>query len=90
MIKSSDELGKNNKNVRKNRGNAQNWKNNIFLNQYKIIKISAKTCENNGVEVIVHDTLSLNEKHLEDKLGHKNLLAATKKYIQFIKSIDMN
>ena len=62
----------------------------FFLNQHKILKISAKTYENNGVEVIVHDTLSLNEKHVEDKLGHKNLLAATKKYIQFIKSIDMN
>ena len=50
-----------------------------------MIKISAKTHENNGIEAIVDDhvwvkTLRLNKKDIEDKLSHKNLPAITNKY----------
>ena len=50
-----------------------------------MIKISAKTHENNGIEAIADDhvwvkTLWLNKKDIEDKLGHKNLPAITNKY----------
>ena len=44
--------------------------------------ILAKTYENNDIEVIVGGAgMSwLNEKHIEEKLGHKNLPAITNKY----------
>ena len=44
--------------------------------------ILAKTYENNDIEVIVDGAgMSwLNEKHIEEKLGHKNLPATTNKY----------
>ena len=44
--------------------------------------ILAKTYENNDIEVIVDGAgMSwLNEKHIEEKLGHKNLPATTSKY----------
>ena len=47
-----------------------------------MIKVSAKTYENNDIEVIVdeNDTLWLNEKDIEDKLGHKKLTAIPNKY----------
>ena len=50
-----------------------------------MIKISAKTHENNGIEAIVDDhvwvkKLWLNKKDIEDKLGHKNLPVITNKY----------
>ena len=56
---------------------------------YKMVDISKTTYENNGTEVIVDgiDTLWLNEKHIEEKLGHENLPAIKNKYI---KSTDMN
>ena len=40
-----------------------------------MIKISAKTYENNDIEVLLdeNETLQLNEKQIEDKLGHKKL-----------------
>ena len=49
---------------------------------YKMFDISKKTYENNVMEVIVDgiDTLQLNEKHIEEKLGHKNLPVITNKY----------
>ena len=55
---------------------------NFFFNMYKMFKISAKTYEKNDVEVIVDDngTLWRNEKHIEGKLGHKNLTVITNKY----------
>ena len=54
---------------------------------YKIVNINKKTYENNGIESIVDDTgtLELNEKHIEKKLGHKNLPAITNKYDQMYK-----
>ena len=47
-----------------------------------MIKIAAKTYENNGTEAIVddNDTLWLNEKHIDDKLGRKYLPAISNKY----------
>ena len=36
----------------------------------------------NGVEVIVLNSIKwLNEKHIEEQLGHKNLPVAAKKYL---------
>ena len=49
---------------------------------YKIVDVGKETCENNDIEVRVDGlgTLWLNEKHAEEKLGHKNLPVITKKY----------
>ena len=49
---------------------------------YKMVDISETTYENNDTEVIVDgiDTYWLNEKHIEEKLGHKNLPAIKNKY----------
>ena len=43
-----------------------------------MFNITKKTLENNGIEVIVDsvNALWLNEKNIEEKLGHKNLPAA--------------
>ena len=51
---------------------------------YKMVDIGKETYENNHIEVIVDSigTLWLNEKHIEEKLGHKNLPVITKKYDQ--------
>ena len=42
---------------------------------YKMFNITKETLENNGIEVIVDSVhaLWLNEKIIEEKLGHKNL-----------------
>ena len=47
-----------------------------------MVEINKKTYENNEIEVIVDgiDMLSSNEKHIEQNLGHKNLLAIANKY----------
>ena len=47
-----------------------------------MVDINKKTYENNSIEVIVGgiDILWLNENHIEEKLGHKNLPAFTNKY----------
>ena len=47
-----------------------------------MVDISKKTYENNDIEVIVDGigALWLNEKHIEEKLGHKNLPVITNKY----------
>ena len=44
-----------------------------------MINITKKALENNGIEVIVDsvNTLWLNEKNIEEKLGHRNLSAVT-------------
>ena len=44
--------------------------------------ITKKTCENNGIEVITDEfgKLWLNERHVEEQLGHKKLPALTNKY----------
>ena len=49
---------------------------------YKMINITKETLENNGIEVIVDsvNALWLNERHIEEQLGHKNLPAVTNKY----------
>ena len=49
---------------------------------YKWLILTKKTYENNGIEVIVDgvDMLCLNEKHIEEKLGYKNLQVITNKY----------
>ena len=53
---------------------------------YKMVNIK-ETYENNNIEAIVDGigALWLNEKHLEGKLGHKNLPAITNKYDQAYK-----
>ena len=45
-MKNSDELIENNKSIRKNDGNASNWKYVYFLNKHKMLKISAETYKN--------------------------------------------
>ena len=48
---------------------------------YKMVNITKKTLENNDIEVIVDsvNALWLNEKNIEEKLGHKNLPVVTNK-----------
>ena len=52
-----------------------------------MINITKETLENNGIEVIVDgvNTLWLNEKNIEEKLGHKNLPVVTNKYEKIYK-----
>ena len=47
-----------------------------------MVNITKETYENNGIEVITDNlnTLWLNEKHVQQQLGHKNLRAVTNKY----------
>ena len=63
---------------------------NFILFFYVCIKwliLTKKTYKNNNIEAIVYDIgkLWLNEKHIEEKLGHKNLPAITNKYDQVYK-----
>ena len=78
-VKSSDELSENNKILEKI---LEMHKIKKELTCIKMIDISKKTYENNDIDVIVDDddTLWLNEKHIEEKLGHKNLPIITNKY----------
>ena len=48
--------------------------------------------DNNATEVIVDsvNTLWLNEKHIEEQLGHKNLQVITNKHDKICKKADMN
>ena len=54
----------------------------FFSCLYKMINNTKKTLENNDIEVIVDsvNALWLNEKNIEEKLGHKNLPVITNKY----------
>ena len=54
---------------------------------YKMVNITKETLENNDIEVIVDsvNALWLNEKNIEEKLGHKNLLVVTNKYNKIYK-----
>ena len=54
---------------------------------YKMFNISKETLENSGIEVIVDsfNALWLNEKNIEEKLGHKNLPAISNKYDKICK-----
>ena len=47
-----------------------------------MVNINKDIYENNGIETIVDSMgkLWLNEKHIEEELGHKNLLAVTNKF----------
>ena len=49
-----------------------------------MFNIDKETYKNNDTEAIVADigTLWLNEKNIEEKLGHKNLPSVTNKYDQ--------
>ena len=51
---------------------------------YKMININKDTSKNNDIETIVDSIgkLWVNEKNIEEKLGHKNLPAITNKYDQ--------
>ena len=52
-----------------------------------MFNITKETLENNGIEVIVDsvNALWLNEKNIEEKLGHKNLPVITNKYNKIYK-----
>ena len=52
-----------------------------------MFNITKETLENNGIEVIVDsvNALWLNEKNIEEKLGHKNLPAISNKYNKIYK-----
>ena len=54
---------------------------------YEMVNITKETLENNDIEVIVDsvNALWLNEKNIEEKLGHKNLPVATNKYDKIYK-----
>ena len=62
-------------------------KNFVCVCMYKMINIDKKTYKNNNIETIVDDIgkLWLNEKHIKETLGHKNLPAITNKYDQVYK-----
>ena len=52
-----------------------------------MFNITKETWGNNGIEVIVDsvNTLWLNEKHIEEQLGHKNVPVITNKYDKIYK-----
>ena len=56
-----------------------------------MIDITKETLENNDKEVIIDgvNTLWLNEKHIEEQLGHKNLPAITNKYDKIYKRYEL-
>ena len=62
----------------------------------KMFVINKETYKNNDIEVLVKNngTLWLNEKHVEEKLYHKNLVVIKRKYCLdytwTIESIDLN
>ena len=49
---------------------------------YKMVNVTKETLENNDIEVIADsvNALWLNEKNIEEKLGHKNLPVVINKY----------
>ena len=51
---------------------------------YKMVNINKDTSKTNDIETIVDSIgkLWVNEKNIEEKLGHKNLPAITNKYDQ--------
>ena len=57
-----------------------------------MFNITKETLEKNDIKVIVHsvNALWLNEKNIEEKLGHKNLLVVTNKQDKVYKKADMN
>ena len=59
---------------------------------YKMVDIGKETYKNSSIEVKVDGigTFWLNEKHVEEKLGPKNLPVITTNMTQYTKSTDMN
>ena len=59
----------------------------FFLYMYKMVDITKKARKNNRIEVIVDslNTLWLNEKNIEEQLGHKDLPSITNKYDEIYK-----
>ena len=57
-----------------------------------MFNITMETLENNGIEVIADSVhaIWLNEKNIEEKLGHKNLPVISNKYNKIYKKADMN
>ena len=58
-----------------------------------MVNITKEKYENNGIEIITDefDKLLLNERHVQEQLGHKNLPALTNKYDEkYKKNADMN
>ena len=58
---------------------------------YKMVNIKKDTYENNDIETIADsiDKLWLNEKNIEEKLGHENLSAIKNKYDQKYKKMQI-
>ena len=52
-----------------------------------VVEITKETFENNDIEAIIDgvNISWLNERHIEEKLGHKNLPAITNKYNKIYK-----
>ena len=65
-------------------------KKNIFLFcMYKMVEISKKLWQKNGVEIIIFNGKKwLNEKHVEEQLDHANLPAVTNQYFPELKNKD--
>ena len=61
----------------------------FFVCVYKMVNIDKETHENNNIEAIVDGIgkLRLNEKHIEQKLGHKHFPFITNKYDQVYKKL---
>ena len=57
-----------------------------------MFNITKETLENNGIEVIADSVhvIWLNEKNIEEKLGHQNLPVISNKYNKIYKKADMN
>ena len=57
-----------------------------------MFNITKEKLKNNGIEVTVDsvNALWLNEKNIEEKLGHKNLPVISNKYNKICKKADMN
>ena len=55
---------------------------NFFVCIYKTVKVTKEIYEANGIEVITDEfgNLWLNERHVQEQLGHKNSPAPTNKY----------
>ena len=64
----------------------------FFLCIYKTVNIIKKNIRKNDIEAIVYSigTLWLNEKHIEQKLGHKIYQPSRINMTKSIKSTDMN
>ena len=56
-----------------------------------MVNITKEKYENNGIEIIADefDKLLLNERHVQEQLGHKNLPALTNKYDEKYKKMQI-